>query len=598
MTGDVPVPGGRGLAAGTALRVLVTHWRAWLRVAVTLQLLTALVAGPVVGLLLAAALRAAGVPTLTEASLGQVLRHPAAVLLLVALTVVATSAALLQHAAFVLFARGLADGRVTHVPELARQGAAVLVRSAGPQLGLLALYLLVLAPLGGFALGASFVRPLEVPAFIGGELQKTPLGTAAWLGAGALLGYANLRLLLVPTLVLSTGLTPAGAYAASWRATRGRVTRLALAVAALWLVAAAGVAALATAAVAVTRLSDALLPAASPVVAGAALAIAQVVLLGGGGLVAAFVALLLLGMVPGPPPAPAGPVPPGRARARGALAGVLVAVLATGTGVAGAASLRTTDPSRVTLVIAHRGATYGAVENTLESLEAAARLGADVVELDVLQAADGGLVVVHDTNLRRIAGVNRDVADLTTEELTATTVRQAGHESTIPTFAAFAERAAELGVPLLVEIKRHGRERGDLVGDVVAVLEAHDLVGTSLVQAFDRATVAEIETRFPHVTTGGVVAFSRGRLDPGAADFLTLEQSSYTPDLLRQAHTAGVQLFLWTVTEPRRVRAFVRDGVDGVITPSPSVALEQRGVVAAETGVSDRLSDLIRSLVS
>ena len=238
------------------------------------------------------------------------------------------------------------------------------------------------------------------------------------------------------------------------------------------------------------------------------------------------------------------------------------------------------------------------MENTIESLEAAARLGADVVELDVLQAADGGLVVVHDTNLRRLAGLDRDVADLTTAELTATTVRQGGHESTIPSFATFAERAAELGMPLLVEIKEHGRERGDLVGDVVAVLEDHDLVATSLVQAFDRSTVAEIEARFPHVTTGGVVAFSRGRFTPGAADFLTLEQGSYDRRLLRQAHTAGVQVFVWTVTDPRQLRNLVREGVDGIITSSPDVALEQRAAVAAETGVSGRLADVIRSLVT
>lgn len=584
-------------AVRTGLRTVTTHWWTWLQVAVVLQLATALVAGPAVALLLRAALRAAGVPALTEASLGQVLRHPVAVALLAALTVVATSAVLLQHAAFVLLARELAAGRVPRLRDLTGQGARTVRRTIGPQLGLLALYVLVIAPLGGFALGASFVRALEVPPFIAGELQKTPLGTGVWLGAVVLLGYLNLRLLLIPTFLLTTDRTPAGAYAASWRATRRRVPGLALTAAGLWLVATLLLAAVAAAAVGVTRLSDAVWPTASPAVAGLALALAQLVLLTGSGLAAGFVAVTLVALTSRRTQV-ATPRPPTDASAPRVMAGVVVVALVATAAAAGAAELRAAGPGRATLVVAHRGASYGAVENTLESLEAAARLGADVVELDVLQAGDGGLVVVHDTNLRRIAGVNRNVFDMTTAELAGTTVRQAGHSSTIPTFDAFAARAAELGTPLLVEVKEHGRERGDLAGDVVAVLEAHDLTRTSLVQAFGRGTLAEIESRFPHVTTGGVVAFSRGRLDPGPADFVTLEQSSYTPGLLREAHTAGVRVFLWTVTDPRRMRTFTREGVDGLITSAPILALAQRAAVETETGVSDRLADTIRALLT
>lgn len=278
------------------------------------------------------------------------------------------------------------------------------------------------------------------------------------------------------------------------------------------------------------------------------------------------------------------------------LVAALVLVLLAG--AVNTAAVLSEATERTTAVIAHRGVTYGAVENTIESLEAAAALGADLVELDVLQAGDGGLVVVHDTNLRRIAGVNRNVFDMTTAELTSTTISQGGHTGTIPSFDAFAARAAELEVSLLVELKEHGQERGDLVGDVVAVLEKHDLADTALVQAFGRDKVAEIEDRFPQITTGWVVAFSTGRLDAGPADFVTLEQTSFSPEVLRQAHQAGVRILLWTVTDPVRMRIFMRQGVDGIITNQPRQALEQRAAVQAETGVADRLADTIRALVA
>ncbi|MGM0384472.1 MAG: glycerophosphoryl diester phosphodiesterase membrane domain-containing protein [Actinomycetota bacterium] len=584
-----------GDAVATAARMVATNWRTWLRTAVVLQALVALLAGPAIVVLLRGALRAAGVAALTEASVGQVVRHPLSLLLLLLLAGVATTAVLLQHAAFVLLGRDLAEARTPRIRDLAGEGLATARRLAGPQAGLLALYAFVLAPLGGFGLGASLTRGIELPPFIAGELQKTPLGTAAWLVGFAVVLVLNLRLVLVPTLLLTTEMRPAAAFAASWRLTRRRSIRLALLALALWLGGIVVATGMVTMAVAATRLSDSVWPAASVAVAGIALTVTQVFVVVGAGLVAAFVSVVLLAVSRPNWPAATDPVLAATAPGPRVLTACLVLVLAGSAVNAGA--LLSAGTGRTTAIVAHRGATYGAVENTIESLEAAAALGAEHVELDVLQAGDGGLVVVHDTNLRRIAGVNRNVFEMTTTELTGTAISQGVHAGTIPTFDAFAARAAELGVSLLVELKEHGRERGDLVGDVVAVIKEHDLVGTALVQAFDRETVSEIEDRFPEVTTGWVVAFSRGRLDPGAADFVTLEQTSWSPNVQGQAHTAGVRVFLWTVTDPVRMRTFMREGVDGIITGHPSRALEQRAVVEAETGLAGRLEDALRALV-
>ncbi len=584
-----------GSAVSLAARVVGTHWRTWLRTAVVLQVVSALVAGPVIAFLLSTALSAAGVSALTEASVGQVLLHPLAVVLLLVLAGVATSVVLVQHAAFVFLARDLADGRVPRIRDLAAEGFGAARRLMGPQLGLVALYAFVLVPLGGFALGASITRGIELPPFIAGELQKTPLGTAAWLLGFAVVLVLNLRFVLVPTLLLTTATRPAAAFATSWTLTRRRGIQLVALAVGFWFAGIVLTSGLATVAVAVTRLTDSVLPAASAVVAGLALTVSQGLVVIGAGLVAAFVSVVLLGISQPSWKEEIDRAAPTRPDGAWVLAASLVLVLAMG--AANTAALLSDGSGRTTAIIAHRGATYGAVENTIQSLEAAAALGADYVELDVLQARDGGLVVVHDTNLRRIAGVNRNVFDMTTAELTATTVSQGGLTGTIPTFADFAARAAKLGVRLLVELKEHGRERGDLVGDVVAVLEAHDLVGTALVQSFDRDTVAEIETRFPKVTTGWVVAFSRGRLDPGAADFVTLEQTSWSVDVQRQAHQAGVEVFLWTITDPLRMRMFIREGVDGIITGQPRLALDQRHTVATEAGMADRLEDTLRALV-
>lgn len=581
-------------AIATAARLVGVHWRTWLRTAVVLQVIAAFVAGPVIVLLLRVALQAAGVTALTEASIGQVVRHPLALLLLLILAGVATTAVLIQHAAFVMLGRDLAEGRVPTVRDLALEGLAVTRQLGRPQLALVALYAFVIAPLGGFGLGASLTRGIELPPFIAAELQKTPVLGVLWLLGFAVILILNLRLVLVPTLLLTTQARPRDAFAASWRLTRRRTLRFAALAGAIWVAGLVLTSGLVFVSVAATSLTESIWPGASVVVAGIALTAAQGLIIVGAGLMVAFVTVVLLVLS-----RPSGQVVAAEQRHRVTVSPVAVGglVLVLATAAMNTAALLSVGSGRTTAVIAHRGDTYGAVENTLQSLEHAAALGADHVELDVLQAGDGGLVVMHDTNLRRIAGVNRNVFDMTTADLIATPIRQGPHTGTIPTFDAFAGRAAELDVSLLVELKEHGREHGDVVGDVVAVLEKHDLVDTALVQAFDLNTVAELEGRFPQVTTGWVVAFSRGRLDPGRADFVTIEQTSYSPVFLRQAHQAGVRVLLWTVTDPVRMRGFMRDGVDGIITGDPRLALEQREAVLAETGVADRLADTLRALV-
>lgn len=574
------------------------HWRDFMRIGLPLQVLSLLVSGPVLALLLWAALRAAGVPSLTEASIGQVIRHPLALVLLLAMAAAATATVLVQHGGFVLLARELAAGRRPRARDLARESLRVSRRLAGPQAALLALYALVLAPLGGLTLGASLTRGIELPPFIAGELQKTPLGTWLWLLLTALVLWLNLRLVFIPTVLLTTEAGPAAAFRASWRLSRGRAAGLAAATAGAGALAAVLAGGLAVGAVGLTRLADSAWPPAAPVVAGLTVTVVQAALLLLSALLGAYASavLLLLSAAAAPGGTELRPDQTHPAwLTRPAVAGALVVGLTLGA-VVNAGALQRAGSGRTTAVVAHRGATYGAVENTLSSLEAAATLGADYVELDVLQARDGGLVVLHDTNLRRIAGVNRNVFDMTTAELTATPIRQGSRTDRIPTFDEFAARAAELGVPLLVEVKEHGRESGDLLGDVVAVLRQHGLVETARVQGFNRELVAELEGRFPAVNTGLVVAFSRGRLDPGAADFVTLEQTSYSRAVLGQAHAQGVGVFVWTVTDELRMRLLMRDGVDGLITGYPSRALEQRAEVAERTSVGERLEETLRSL--
>ncbi len=95
------------------------------------------------------------------------------------------------------------------------------------------------------------------------------------------------------------------------------------------------------------------------------------------------------------------------------------------------------------------------VENSLEALEAAAKEKAAYAEMDILLTKDHQFVVMHDYNLKRLAGVDKDVKDMTLAEVQGLKIQQDGHTSHIPSFEEYVKRAKELKMKLLVELKSH-----------------------------------------------------------------------------------------------------------------------------------------------
>ena len=119
------------------------------------------------------------------------------------------------------------------------------------------------------------------------------------------------------------------------------------------------------------------------------------------------------------------------------------------------ATLKVNDQIKL---IAHRGDISKGVENSLEALEAAAKEKAAYAEMDILLTKDHQFVVMHDYNLKRLAGVDKDVKDMTLAEVQGLKIQQDGHTSHIPSFEEYVKRAKELKMKLLVELKSHGGE--------------------------------------------------------------------------------------------------------------------------------------------
>jgi glycerophosphoryl diester phosphodiesterase len=232
--------------------------------------------------------------------------------------------------------------------------------------------------------------------------------------------------------------------------------------------------------------------------------------------------------------------------------------------------------------VGHRGASALAPENTLEALQLAVDLGCDMLEFDVLDLADGTLVLVHE--LRRSA--RRRSLDALRELVPA-----------LPSFdealAFCAERLP--GIGLQVDLKRRGIERG-----VVEALRRHGVFERSWVSTFDAVSLrrlAELEPDLPRSYTlprdrfgiskrGPLAPVVRGALaSVGAslprrlpallararAQALTLHHSVASPAAIEKAHELEAAVYVWTVDDPALVDRLVRAGADGIITNDPRV---------------------------
>jgi glycerophosphoryl diester phosphodiesterase len=235
----------------------------------------------------------------------------------------------------------------------------------------------------------------------------------------------------------------------------------------------------------------------------------------------------------------------------------------------------------MTLVIAHRGASAYAPENTLPAFELAVRQGADMLELDVQRSADGVLVVFHDDTTERWDGRKRLMTSCTWAELQALDI---GGEKV----AALAEACAfarERSVRLNVEIK--GLGIGAEVAQMLRDERVEDLV---LISSFEAGALREVSaagSRLPLAYLMGNDTYRPDvRLREGWPFFalrgvgaVAWHPSSELPVLQRLiplVRRAGYRVNVWTVDDVEVMRRLHALGVDGIITDMPDVL---RGVV-------------------
>ncbi|MCX4701672.1 glycerophosphodiester phosphodiesterase family protein [Streptomyces sp. NBC_01352] len=279
-----------------------------------------------------------------------------------------------------------------------------------------------------------------------------------------------------------------------------------------------------------------------------------------------------------------------------ALAATTTALLGTAAFLLPPSDVRADEDGKQPTVIAHRGASAYAPENTLAAVDKAAELGIDWVENDVQRTKDGELVVLHDDNLRRTTDVEEvfpdrapwKVRDFTSAEIARLDAGSwFGHayaDARVPTLKQYVRRVEVHHQKLLLEIKNPDLYPG-IEGQTLKVLgnegwlDRRHLAGRLIVQSFNAASVRAVHELKPGVKTGFLGTPPVADLSAYAAfaDQINPSYGSLSKGYVSAVHAftgphgRPLEVFTWTVDTAATARLVAGYGVDGVITNKPDV---------------------------
>lgn len=266
---------------------------------------------------------------------------------------------------------------------------------------------------------------------------------------------------------------------------------------------------------------------------------------------------------------------------------------------------KTTNPP---LIIAHRGASTLAPENTLAAFQMAIDEGADGLEFDVRLAKDGVPIVFHDATLRRIANKNVRVNNINSDELEKLDVgswfnlknpKKSNPNyslETVPTLAKFLEFLGDYKGLLYLELKCKEAEIQTLVKAVAEIVRKSKLFSQITIKSFKLDAVAWTNKILPEARTAALFApkimailKKKKHLIKQAqeckADELSLHFSLATHKLVEIAEKHGLSTIIWTADHPVWVKRASEIGLKAIITNNPARLLAKRHEVFNKTSI-------------
>lgn len=248
-------------------------------------------------------------------------------------------------------------------------------------------------------------------------------------------------------------------------------------------------------------------------------------------------------------------------------------------------------------VTAHRGSSIEAPENTLSAFSKAIDEMADYIEFDVQQTSDGEIIVMHDQNVYRTTGVDKNVWEMTLAEISE--LDAGSHFSTeysgekVPTFEEVL-KLAKGKIDLNIEIKPSGHDNG-IAQKVLELVEKYDFEEHCVITSADYTTLQEVKSLNPDIPVGYILSLAYGNFyNMSDIDFFSVNASFLSKITVDSIHNSGKEVHAWTVNNGVSIKNLANKGVDNIITDEPITAQE----VIYSRNTSETLVNMIKYVFS
>ncbi|MCY7670381.1 glycerophosphodiester phosphodiesterase [Bacillus altitudinis] len=229
-------------------------------------------------------------------------------------------------------------------------------------------------------------------------------------------------------------------------------------------------------------------------------------------------------------------------------------------------------------IIAHRGSSSAAPENTIAAFDVAVEQGADYIELDVQMTMDQHVVVIHDDTVDRTTNGNGLVKSYTLDQLKKL---DAGswfdHQYTnerIPTLQEILERYSQR-IGILIEIKHPKRQIG-IEKAVARIINRFAYSRHIIIQSFDVHALQRIKAFAPSLRTALIIKpdvfkLTKRKLTTYSsfANCLNMKKTMINRWWIDRIHTFGMDVFIWTVKDQKTADRIKKYPIDGVVTDNP-----------------------------
>lgn len=226
-------------------------------------------------------------------------------------------------------------------------------------------------------------------------------------------------------------------------------------------------------------------------------------------------------------------------------------------------------------IIAHRAGTIFAPENTVPALRYAIEVRAAYAEIDVQQSKDGELYILHDTNFKRTTGVDKNIWEVSSEEID--TYDAGSHfspefkETKVPTLEQMI-KVADGKIKLMIELKKNENDK-NLEEDTVALIKKYKFEQSCVIASMDLQILKTVKRLDPSIQTVYIAPVLYGDFyELEDIDMFSVEATFINKHMISALHNADKKIFAWTINKDSELKRLTAMDIDGVVTDNPELA--------------------------